>query len=97
MDESDEVGGGIKNGDVLEDAEILSARSRLQPNAWEARKYVALVDLHDDSRHSKEGDGVRRIAGNLDTIQRAGRRRRLTQSPKSEQHQHSKQQELGCG
>ena len=67
------------------------------PNAWKARKCVALVDLHDDSRHIKKSDGVRSIAGNLDEIQRAGRRERLTQSPESEQHQRSKQQEPGCG
>ena len=38
MDESDEVGGGIKNGDVLKDAEILLAHSRLQMQRVEVRK-----------------------------------------------------------
>lgn len=38
VDESDEVGGGIKNGDVLKDAETLSAHSRLQMQHVEVRK-----------------------------------------------------------
>ena len=64
MDESDEVGGGIKNGDVLEDAEILSAHSRFGIDALEARN--ALDGLHEGSSHKRDGGGTHGIGGNLD-------------------------------
>ena len=64
MDECDEVGGGIKNGDVLEDAEILLAHSRFDIDALEARN--ALDGLHEGSSHKRDGGGMHGIGGNLD-------------------------------
>ena len=42
MDESDEVGGGIKNSDVLEDAKILSGRSRSQTQRVESKEVCCI-------------------------------------------------------